>query len=60
MAVKKGKRETKVDPERQEALEALPPSIRSSLTEEEVELFLHAEQWPESMFEKLSEFIRPE
>ena len=56
MAAKK----KKVDQERQEALDALPPSIRNSLTEEEVDLFLHAETWPESMFEKLSEFIRPE
>ena len=56
MAAKK----KKVDQERQQALDALPPSIRNSLTEEEVELFLHAETWPESMFEKLSEFIRPD
>lgn len=49
-----------VDPERQMALESLPLNIRSTLTEEEVELFLYAEVWPEEMFEKLSEFISPE
>ena len=27
------------------------------LTEEEKELFLNAEQWPDSLFEKLEEFI---
>lgn len=43
--------------ERVIALESLPPSIRNSLTDEEKDLFLNAEVWPESMFEKLSEFI---
>ncbi len=45
--------------QRQMALESLPPNIKESLTKEEVELFLHAEEWPESMFEKLDEFIFP-
>ena len=43
--------------ERAIALKSLPPSVRNSLTDEEKELFLHAEVWPESMFEKLDEFI---
>ena len=43
--------------EREMALKSLPPSIRNSLTDEEKDLFLNAEVWPESMFEKLSEFI---
>lgn len=43
--------------ERDMALKSLPPSIRNSLTDEEKDLFLNAEVWPDSMFEKLSEFI---
>ncbi len=43
--------------EREMAFKSLPPSLRNSLSDEEKELFLHAEEWPESMFEKLSEFI---
>lgn len=43
--------------EREMAFKSLPPSIRNLMTDEEKELFLHAEEWPDSMFEKLSEFI---
>ena len=59
MGNKKSKK-SQVDPERQMALDSLPPSIRTTLTDEEVELFLHAESWPEEMCEKLSEFLSPE
>ncbi|SLM29001.1 conserved hypothetical protein [Desulfamplus magnetovallimortis] len=47
----------KTDPERQMAFESLPPHIKNSMDETEKELFLHAEEWPESMFKKLEEFI---
>lgn len=43
--------------ERAEAFKSLPPSIRNSMSDEEKELFLQGEEWPESLFEKLSEFI---
>ncbi|WP_022668813.1 hypothetical protein [Desulfospira joergensenii] len=43
--------------ERKEAFESLPPVIRESLTQEEKEVFLTAEQWPEELFNKLDEFI---
>ena len=43
--------------ERQIAYDSLPPAVRESLTPEEKEVFLTAEQWPESLFEKLDEFI---
>lgn len=43
--------------ERAAALKSLPPNIRNSMSDEEKELFLHGEEWPESLFEKLSEFI---
>lgn len=42
---------------RLEAYESLPPGIRESLTPEEKQLFLTAEQWPDSLFTKLEEFI---
>lgn len=45
---------------RQEAYESLPPIIKDSLTPEEKELFLTAEQWPDSLFAKLDEFITKE
>ena len=47
----------KIDKERQMAYESLPPGVKDSLTEEEKQLFLFSEEWPESLFEKLEEFI---
>lgn len=55
--VKKKKNAKKPDPERTDALKALPPNVRATLTEEEVELFLHGEEWPEELFEKLKDFM---
>ncbi len=61
MAKRKMKNKNKkTDSEREMAFKSLPPKIREVLTEEEVELFLHAEEWPETMFEKLDEFIFPD
>ncbi|MCM2283253.1 MAG: hypothetical protein NDI81_00625 [Desulfobacula sp.] len=51
------KNEKKTDMERQISFDSLPPNIRENMTEEEKQLFLHAEEWPESLFEKLDEFI---
>ncbi len=47
----------KINKERQMAYESLPPSLKDNLTEEEKQLFLFSEKWPESLFEKLDEFI---
>ncbi len=47
----------KTDKERQMSYDSLPPGIKESLTQEEKELFLNSEQWPDSLFEKLEEFI---
>lgn len=49
----------KIDPERMAALRNLPINIKQSLTKEEVESFLHDEVWPESLFDKLKDFIVP-
>ncbi len=50
-------KKTKIDRERQQSFDSLPPNVKEGLTEEEKELFLNAEEWPESLFEKLEEFI---
>jgi hypothetical protein len=47
----------KIEKVRQEAYENLPPIIKENLTPEEKELFLTAEEWPDSLFSKLDEFI---
>ncbi|MDY0221615.1 MAG: hypothetical protein RBR67_10800 [Desulfobacterium sp.] len=47
------------DRERAMALKALPIAIREQLTPEEMELFLNGQEWPESLFKKLEEFIVP-
>lgn len=47
----------KAQKERQKAFDSMPPAIRESLSEEEKQLFLTAEQWPEELFQKLEEFI---
>ncbi|MCB9480257.1 MAG: hypothetical protein H6681_03420 [Desulfobacteraceae bacterium] len=56
---KKQKSKSEELKERKEALQALPKTIREKLSEEEVNIFLHKEVWPESLFEKLSDFIFP-
>jgi hypothetical protein len=53
----KKKKVGKIDPERKQAYDSLPPNVRQRLTEEEKELFLNAEEWPDSLFDKLKEFI---
>lgn len=47
----------KPDKERQMAWESLPPAVKENLSQEEKELFLFAQKWPDSLFEKLDEFI---
>jgi hypothetical protein len=47
----------KINKERQASYDSLPANIKESLTPEEKQLFLCAEQWPDSLFEKLAEFI---
>ncbi len=54
---KKKEPEEKVDPQRRMALESLPPHLREQMTPEEVDLFLHAEAWPETLMKKMEEFI---
>jgi len=46
--------------ERKEAFASLPKAIKNQLVQEEIDAFLHKEVWPESLCEKLSEFIYPQ
>ena len=39
------------------ALRMLPLEIKQSLTKEEVDAFLHTEVWPDSLKEKLKDYI---
>lgn len=47
----------KPDKERKMSYDSLPPNIRDSLSEEEKQLFLYSDQWPDTLFEKLADFI---
>ena len=47
----------KPDPARIEALRNLPGEVMSSLTKEEINAFLHSDEWPDSLKEKLKDFL---
>ena len=47
----------KPDPEKMRVLRSMPLQIKQSLTKEEVNAFLYEELWPDSLIEKLGEFL---
>jgi hypothetical protein len=47
----------KPDPARVKALQSLPKEIMASLTKEEVAAFLEKDVWPESLKEKLKDYL---
>ena len=47
----------KPDPDRLLALRSLPPEIMERLTKEEVLTFLFEEVWPESLRDKLMDYL---
>lgn len=49
--------EKKPDPERVKVLQSLPKEIMASLTKEEVVAFLGKEVWPETLKEKLKDYL---
>ena len=57
MASENKKAETRPDPERVKALQSLPKEIMASLTKEEVAAFLEKEVWPETLKEKLKDYL---
>ncbi len=49
--------QTKPDPARLEALRNLPKEVIQSLTRDEINAFLHGNEWPESLREKLRDYM---
>jgi hypothetical protein len=45
------------DPEKMKVLRSLPLEVKQKLTKEEVDAFLYEEVWPDSLQEKLKDFI---
>ncbi len=47
----------KIDPLKMQVLRSLPAELKQSLTKEEVDAFLRDEVWPDSLKEKLNNYI---
>lgn len=47
----------KPDPGKMEALRNLPLEVKQSLTKEEADAFLYDEVWPDSLLEKLKDYL---
>jgi len=47
----------KPDPVKMQILRSLPLEIKQSLTKDEVDAFLHKEVWPDSLKEKLKDYL---
>ena len=47
----------KLDPARVAILRSLPLEVKAIITGEEADLFIHGEQLPESLYEKIKEFL---
>jgi len=45
------------DPRRLEALRRLPKEVMARLTKEEVQAFLQDDEWPDSLREKLGDYL---
>ena len=52
-----GPRKEKPDPQRMEALRSLPLDIKQRITGEEAQAFLYNEELPESLLEKLKDYL---
>jgi hypothetical protein len=50
----------KPDPQRMKVLRSLPMGIKQSLTKEEVDAFLYEEVWPDSLEDKIKDYITEE
>jgi len=57
MNKKVGPRKDKPDPERMAVLRALPNEIKQKITGEEAQAFLYKEELPDSLMEKLKEYM---
>lgn len=47
----------KIDPQRMEILRSLPVEVKQQLTGEEVQAFLYNEELPDSLLEKLKDYL---
>jgi hypothetical protein len=47
----------KLDPKRLAVLRELPKAIMESLTKEEINAFLHEDDWPDSLRDKLKDYL---
>ena len=47
----------KPDPDKMEVFKNLPREILQSLTREEVDAFLYGDEWPDSLGEKLKQYL---
>ena len=52
-----GPREEKPDPQRMAVLRSLPLEIKQQITGEEAQAFLYNEELPESLLEKLKDYL---
>ena len=52
-----GPRKKKPDPQRMAVLRALPLEIKQQITGEEAQAFLYNEELPESLLEKLKDYL---
>lgn len=57
MGKKAGPRKEKPDPERMAVLRSLPIEIKQQITGEEAQAFLYKEQLPDSLVDKLKDYI---
>ena len=52
-----GPRKQKPDPQRMSVLRSLPQEIKQQITGEEAQAFLYNEELPESLLEKLKDYL---
>lgn len=57
MGKKAGPRKEKPDPERMAVLRSLPIEIKQQITGEEAQAFLYKEELPDSLVDKLKDYI---
>jgi hypothetical protein len=60
MNEKVGPRKEKPDPQRMALLRALPIEIKQQISGEEAQAFLYNEELPDSLMEKLKDYVVPE
>jgi hypothetical protein len=45
------------DPGRMQVLRSIPVEVKQKLTKEEADAFLYQEVWPDSLYEKLKDYM---